>query len=287
MLKDRPIALSSLFRGYWKSISLTWALTLCETAGIAFVPLFVGFAIDGLLEDNFTSFIQLGSLLIGLVAVSVARRLFDTRIYGRIRVEVGKTLLHRSKHVTVSSLNARMNMARELVDFFEQEMPISIESLVQLIVSLLLLYAFMPILAGSALLSAVLILCLYALFHGRFFFLNGQQNQLLEGQVDILTQRSRVGAFRLLNKLRKVEIKQSDTEALVYGLIFVVLFGFLLFNLWFSTSGEPLSVGSIFSIVSYSWQFIESALVAPMTLQSWSRLSEITARINPEIRPQN
>ncbi|MFC3119789.1 hypothetical protein ACFOHS_21805 [Jhaorihella thermophila] len=36
----------------------------------------------------------------------------------------------------------------------------------------------------------------------------------------------------------------------------------------------------MFSIVTYSWDFVEGALILPATLQSLSRLSEVTARIN-------
>jgi len=32
--------------------------------------------------------------------------------------------------------------------------------------------------------------------------------------------------------------------------------------------------------VSYSWEFVEAAVMLPMTLQSMTRLAEITQRIN-------
>jgi hypothetical protein len=42
-----------------------------------------------------------------------------------------------------------------------------------------------------------------------------------------------------------------------------------------------ISLGNIFSIVSYSWEFVEAAVTFPMALQGWSRLSEIIQRLNP------
>jgi hypothetical protein len=42
-----------------------------------------------------------------------------------------------------------------------------------------------------------------------------------------------------------------------------------------------ISPGTIFSIVSYSWEFVEAAVTFPMALQGWSRLSEIIQRLNP------
>jgi hypothetical protein len=72
----------------------------------------------------------------------------------------------------------------------------------------------------------------------------------------------------------------SDTEAILYGAIFFVLLGMILFNLRVATALPGASAGTIFSVVSYSWEFVESALALPITLQSWTRLSEIMARIN-------
>ena len=81
-------------------------------------------------------------------------------------------------------------------------------------------------------------------------------------------------------QLRRHEVRLSDTEAVLYGVIFIVLLGLIVFNLWFATTRLGITVGTIFSIISYSWEFVESALALPVTLQSWSRLSEIMRRLN-------
>ena len=72
----------------------------------------------------------------------------------------------------------------------------------------------------------------------------------------------------------------SDTEALVYGLVFALLLAMLGFNLWFAATESGASPGQIFSIVTYSYEFMESAVILPATLQSLTRIAEITARIN-------
>ena len=80
----------------------------------------------------------------------------------------------------------------------------------------------------------------------------------------------------------RLEIKLSDREAILYGTVFIVLLSMVVFNLWHATSFEQITAGTIFSIVSYSWEFVESAVMLPITLQSLTRLTEITARINTE-----
>lgn len=287
MLDRRPLTVSAIMRAFIAPISLTWMLTLLETGFTALIPLFIGFAIDGLLEGRQDDLLRLALLLGGLIVVAVIRRLYDTRIYGSIRVEAGKAQFDRRGDLPVSTLNARLGMGRELVDFLEVQVPALMDSSVQLLVSLIVLFAFHPLLAGAALVSAVTMIALYGLVHRRFYRLNADFNRQTERQVSLLSAGKRQGVLEHLTRLRRMEVRISDTEALIYGAIFTVLLAFILFNLWFAAARLEPSIGTIFSIVSYSWQFVEAALVAPMTLQDWSRLSEIMARINGAERSKN
>lgn len=280
MLKDEPLTIATLLRKFAASVSLTWLLTFCETALVALVPLFIGFAIDGLLDDDLTSLLHLAAILGGVTLVGVLRRLYDTRAYGRMRVELGKELVERRAEAPVSQINARLDMSRELVDFLEQEVPALMSAVVQLTIAVVILFSFHAVLSTAAAGAAVLMVGLYAIFHGRFFRLNAKHNHQTEQQVHILESRSGGGLHTHLNLLRRIEIRLSDTEAYVYGGIFLVLLAFILFNLWFASIHIETSVGTIFSIISYSWEFVDSALILPVTLQGWSRLSEIMRRIN-------
>ncbi|WP_299980806.1 ABC transporter six-transmembrane domain-containing protein [uncultured Pseudoteredinibacter sp.] len=280
MLDDLPITISSLLKRFWKSISLTWLLTIFETVLMALIPLFTGFAIDGLLENNIEKFIHLIALMFALLFIAVCRRAYDTRVFGSIRVELGKTLVQRSQQLATSTLNARMGMGRELADFLEEQAPELMTSFIQLLVSAIVLYSFHPTLAITALSAAIIMMAIYSLFHKRFYRLNSAYNQQEEKQVDILASKKNDRIKNHLLRLRKLEVNLSDSESIVYGLIFLILLSFVCFNLWFAASNIEVTVGKIFAVISYSWSFVEAALVLPITLQSWSRLSEIMARIN-------
>ncbi|WP_020590594.1 ABC transporter six-transmembrane domain-containing protein [Kiloniella laminariae] len=280
MIEDRTLTITALLTTFLRPILVTWLLTLCETALTALIPLFIGFAIDGLLDNNTEALQQLALVLAALMGVAVARRVYDTRVYGTIRVEVGKVQVARARKVPVSTLNARLGMARELVDFLELEIPGIMNSGVQIVVSLIILYIFHPALSCAALVATALAILFYGLCHHRFYRLNADHNQQVEQQVKILEEKSDQAVLSHFTRLRKIEIKLSDTEAWVYGAIFTVFLGFIVFNLWFAATNIETTAGTIFSIINYSWEFVESALVLPMALQSWSRLSEITQRIN-------
>ena len=280
MLTGRDLTIATLLRVFRARIALTWAMILAETALTALIPLFIGFAIDGMLAGAMREFWTLGGIMTALIVVAVIRRVYDTRAYASIRVEMGREQAARSAALPVSSLNARLGMGRELVDFLEHTLPESMAAAVQLAIAVLVLYAFSPVLAFAGGMAALAIVLIYALFHRRFYRINAALNQQTEKQVSILEQRKNRPTLAHLMHLRRHEVRLSDTEAVLYGAIFVVLLGLVLFNLWFATSELEITVGTIFSIISYSWEFVESALALPVTLQSLSRLAEITRRLN-------
>ncbi|MEN1728399.1 MAG: ABC transporter six-transmembrane domain-containing protein [Pseudomonadota bacterium] len=277
-----PLTVGTLLRRFQGKVLLTWTLILVETMLMALIPLLIGLAIDGLLQSDYEAFLQLAWMMVALVVVAIARRIYDTRVYATARIVLARSQAERRGHAGVSTLNARVAMGRELVDFLESTLPDAMAAAVQLLVALAVLLTFSPVLALASALVAIAMAILYACFHGRFFRLNGVLNQQSEQQVTLLRQGAGRPFWLHLLRLRRVEVQLSDTEAGLYGLVFLVLFSLVLFNLWFAAAEMTLTAGMIFSIVSYSWEFVDSALALPITLQSWSRLAEIMARINDD-----
>ncbi len=278
-LTDR-LSLGMLLRTFWARVMVTWTLVLLETAMFALVPLLIGRSIDGLLADDWGSFQQLIGVLAALLTVAIVRRVYDTRAYGTMRVELGKAQANRAEGEPVSVTNARVLMGRELVDFLEEQAPQTMMALVQVIASVVILLSFHQTLALSAGGAAVAIILIYALFARRFFRLNGALNERSEKQVSTLENRN-VGAIAThFLSIRRQEVRISDLESLVYGLIFLTLLTMLSFNLWFAATQSGATPGQIFSIVSYSYEFVQAAVALPIALQALTRLGEITARIN-------
>lgn len=274
------LSLGALARGFWRQVSVTLGLTILETALLAALPLLIGRSIDGLLGGDPTSFQWLLGAMGLLLVVATGRRIYDTRAYGRMRVEFGDALVQRAKGEPTTAVNARLDMGRELVDFLEEEAPVVLTAVIHLIVSLAVLLSFhvnLALSAGGATLGTLMV---YGLSSGRFFKLNRQLNRQVEKQVATL-EGGVAGAVRIhLSALRRCEVRLSDTEALIYGLIFFLLLAMVGFNLWFAAAEIGASPGEIFSIVTYSYEFLESAVVLPAALQSLTRIAEITERIN-------
>ncbi|MGB0894674.1 MAG: ABC transporter six-transmembrane domain-containing protein [Parashewanella sp.] len=277
----------SIIKKFKRNIAITWGLVAVENIMTVMIPLFIGFTIDSLLNKQFNDLIILAAIIFLLIVISVIRRVYDTRAYGKIRVALGGEVDRRLRSNPVATRNARLDMSRELVDFLEQDVPELFTAIIQLFASIIVLASFSFNLALSPLIAGLVMIILYSCFHHRFITLNANLNTQMEKQVSILSTGTYKRIKLHLQKLAKQEIKISDTEAIVYGLIFLVLFMFVLSNLVLATQLENITSGTIFSIMSYSMEFMGAAIMLPMALQSLSRLTEITQRINQPIQDGN
>jgi len=187
---DRPLNLSSLLSAFRWRILTTWLLVALENVLIALVPLTIGIAIDGLLAKETEQLLPLAGLLFTLIAVAVSRRLYDTRAYGYIRVELGLSTISRHQHSPTSSQTARLDMARELVDFLENEVPNVMTGAIQVVITIAVLSIFHWQLGAAALLLSVGMLGIYGLFHRSFYCYNKALNDQIENQVSILGRPS-------------------------------------------------------------------------------------------------
>jgi NADH:ubiquinone oxidoreductase subunit K len=256
-------------------------MVLAENVMLILLPLFIGYAIDGVLNQSFQPLVMLALILFVLVILSVVRRFYDTRVYGAIRVKLANIVERNLRGLSVSTKDARLTMSRELVDFLEDDLPALMTAVVQLVATVVILSTFHFSLALCMLFAGLSMLAIYGLFHQTFARLNGQFNDQVEQQVQLLSG-VRLSALRWhFERLKQCEIKLSDTEAIVYGLIFTVLFGAVVGNLWMVSQLIEPTAGQVFSIVTYSLEFVETAVMLPITLQTLSRLTEISQRLNP------
>ncbi|MEM8576919.1 MAG: ABC transporter six-transmembrane domain-containing protein [Pseudomonadota bacterium] len=276
------ISLRTLLRRFPGRIAVTWGLVLVETALFALLPLLIGWSIDGLLSQDTGPFWQLCGTLGVLLMVATGRRVFDTRAYGTMRAAFGRAQSERRGTAPVSRVNAQVLMGRELVDFLETTVPETMTAFVQVVASVIVLAMFSTVLAGAALGAALVMLAIYGAFARLFFRLNGRLNARTERQVAILSAAAPRAVAAHFMGLRRHEVRLSDAESLIYGLIFAALLVMLTFNLWYGATQVGASPGEIFSIVTYSMEFLQAAVMLPIALQHWTRLAEITQRINAD-----
>lgn len=279
MMTTRRISLLTIFKSFKIRIGATWLLVLVETIGIALIPLAMGIAIDGVLEGSPQAMLWLGGLLVALTVSGVLRRIYDTRIYCAIRVQLGTHLDKQMPNLDVSLKSAHLDMSRELVDFLEEELPDLITALVQIAITLAVLTAYDLRLSLSAACMTAAMIAIYGMFHLPMYRCNEGFNSQMEQQVSVLSTGKPRRLLAHLLTLKKWEVRLSDREAVMYGLIFLAVAVFIVYNLWTSAHLDNMTPGRLFTILSYSWEYVEAAITLPIILSIFTRVREITQRL--------
>jgi ABC-type multidrug transport system fused ATPase/permease subunit len=182
--------------------------------------------------------------------------------------------------VPISQVIARSSLSRELVDFFERDIPLTITAAISFLgaIGMLFLYDWQ---IGFYCLFLLIPVSIINKRYGRLSLrLNQGLNDRLEREVDILTQQDSdeiCHHYRLLNKWR---IRLSDAEAKNWGMTTLLLGGLVVAVLIRAIALPNIEAGDIYTIVTYAMNFTFSLDDVPFLVQQLSRLKDISHRVN-------
>ncbi len=278
----RTLLLQTIFGKYRARIVVTYIVTLAENLFELCYPSLTGLAVNGLLKHEFTGLWLLLGVWLAHTATGVFRQSYDTRVFSAIYTDLATRTVsdQETKGVSTSQIIARSSLSREFVNFFERDVPATVNSLFGLLGALVLLFFYD---AWSAVFCLVLLMPLALLNRGyskRTLTLNRRLNNQLEREVTALTRRmpSRVvGHYRLLAKWR---ISLSDAEAMNWGvmeLFSIVLSAAVIIRI---ASLPHILPGTIFAMLAYLWNYIGSLNHVPALVQQLSRLRDIAQRMD-------
>ncbi len=266
------------FRG---QLAFTMALVLLEAVGWLLFPLVIGRAIDGVIGESWRGLWELAGLGIATVGINIARRVCDSRAYAKVYVRLSEELVARQAVVTVSAKTARLGMLREVVEFFENSLPTLVSSVLGLVGTVLILWALsFPIFLGCIGVAAVAA-AVYG-FTGRFTTrYNEAFNNEYERRVEVVESGVPRRVGRHVRRMMRWNIKLSDLEAANFGIVWVFMVALLVFSVSASVQ-EAAEYGTVFAVVMYVFQFMESVAMLPLYYQEWLRLREITRRLGDD-----
>lgn len=273
------MTLLGIYKRYRWKISLTLLLVLLEAIAMLLLPLVIGFAIDGLVVGSYTGVYQLAGVGFGILVSGSVRRLYDTRVYSSIYVDLSSETVEKDTKSTTSMLTARMNMLKELVEFFENSFPELIVSLIGLLGTIAILYSLNFKIFLGCLFVLFLIVIVFAFTSKRTTTLNYHYNNTLENQVVALDNRNTKSIRTFMMKLMQWNIKLSDLETIIFGIIWLGMTALIVFSVVEAAKDGTLKAGAIMSIVMYVFQFAEGSGMLPLYYQQYLRLNEISERL--------
>lgn len=136
--------LAMLLKNNRGSLGLTYGLHLVEQLLALLVPWAIGIAINGLLVNEYDGLIIFVGLWLVLVLLTAGRKMYDTRVFMRIYAALVTGVISRQREAGTSpgKLVARSVLIREIVDFFERDIPDIFAMVIALIGSLVMLALF-------------------------------------------------------------------------------------------------------------------------------------------------
>lgn len=267
-----------LLRRFAGRFSLTLSLVVLEAAGWILFPLVIGRAIDSVLANSARGLYELAILGIVTMGIAVVRRLADSRAYAGIYATLGEEMAGTAEGTGTSARTARLGMLREIVEFFENSLPELVNSAlglggVMLIVATLNFPVFVGCLAAAAATVA-----LYALTGRLTTRYNRGLNDEHERQVDAVDSGDPGRLGEHLRAMMRWNIRLSDLEAANFGINWVFMIALLVFAVGAAVR-ETAEYGTVFAVVMYVFQFMESMMLLPFFYQEWLRLREISGRL--------
>ena len=273
------VSVPALLRRYRPRVALTFALVLLEAGGMLLFPLFIGFAVNGLVDDDHSGVVALAGLGVVVLLIGSGRRLYDTRTYARIYEDVANETVARERQAgtEVSAVTARANLLREVVEFLENSMPEIVASVIGVGGSLVILATLDlgVFLASVGLL--VLVVVVYAATGRLNLRLNAGYNDELERQVDALSDGPTV-VHRHFVRLMRWNIRLSDLETANFAVIFIGIIALLFYSPIALVEGD-VEAGTVLAGLMYVFQYTESLLALPYFAQQAIRLQEISTRL--------
>lgn len=265
-----------MFRPFKYKLSFTLFLVVLESIGWILFPFVIGIAINDYLKGSSRGLILFGLLGFATLVLMTTRRLYDTRLYSTIYEQIG--IASTEQNTKLSTKAARLNMLREIVEFFEHSMPELINSFAILFGSLFFLAFLSTKVFIASLLVSIFIIFIYAVSSKRTLRYNHEFNDEYEKQVDVVKSNEPVTIRHHILQLNKWTIKLSDIETLNFGFTWVLVISLQLFAIIVSAN-EAVAYGTILSIVLYVFEFTETSIQIPYSWQEYLRLKDIIARV--------
>jgi hypothetical protein len=275
--------LGELFRAYRGRILLTYALFNLENLLHLAQPFALGLAVTGLLGSSWSGLALFAGLHLGHLLIGTWRRAYDTRAFTGIYTDLATRLViqQRGRDVEVSRVTARSALSRELVDFFERDVPQALYAVYAVFGALAMLALYDLALVPLCLALLVPAAAFNYLYGRKSFALSGRLHDQLEREVEVIGGGRPAQVRDHYARLAGWRVKLSDWQALSFGVLELFVLGLLAAALWRTCTAPGAAAGDVFAVFRYVWMFVTGLDSVPLLVQQAGRLRDIGRRMLP------
>jgi hypothetical protein len=276
--------LKVMFKENWKSIVFSYSLFAINSILMVMYPKILGNSIDHLIAKDYSYIWYLVSTFVAIMFFGYVSKIYDTKVFSGIyrrfaSIETNKQI---ECDVETSKVNGRLTLMHYIVQFFERDMLVVLQTIIGLIGAIYFLSLVSWTIVGFLIITSILILGATFYYSPKIANITSQYNDLSEEQTDVITTRNISSINNLLKRSQKLSLKLSSIDAkfsiwiqgIVYGSVTALLTYYVMFN--------NVSVGSVFSTYRYMFDFCSALLGVPTIMTSYINIKDVIQRLETE-----
>ncbi len=273
--------LSTLSRAERLSIAGTYSLTLLENLCMLAYPAITGWAVDGLLKGSYRGLSALIAVWLVHLVTAFVRQRFDTRVFMGLYARLAVLTVAEQKQLGhgTSIVSARVEMMRDMVGFFEADVPAMFSQVVTVVGSLVMLFTY-DLQAGLIAMAVLLPMGLVnAWYWRRALRLHRGLNDQIEREIEDIEAARPLRLRRHFGRVRRWHVQLSDSESWTWTVTELATIVALVVLLIDFTRSASFSAGAIYAVLAYVFDYLEGLDSAPALVNNVARLRDIRARL--------
>lgn len=273
-----------MFRDNWKSILFSYSLFAINSILMVVYPKVLGESIDHLIAKDYSYIWYLVSTFVAIMFFGYLSKIYDTKVFSKIyrRFASIETNNQIENNVETTKINGRLTLMRYIVQFFERDMLIVLQTIIGLVGAIYFLSLVSLTIVGFLIITSVLILSATFYYSPKIAKVTSQYNDLSEDQTEVIGTRNLSAINNLLRRGQHLSLKLSGIDAkfsiwiqgIVYGSVTALLTYYVMYN--------NVSVGSVFSTYRYMFDFCNSLLGIPTIITSYINIKDVIKRLETE-----
>ena len=274
--------LNTLFRLYRWSVLLTYALFNVENLFNLARPWVVGMAINDLMASSYRGAALLAVQHLGHTLLSTWRQMYDARTFTRIYADLATRLVlqQRAQEVEVSRVAARSALSREIIDFFQHNLPFVFQSLYSVLGAVVMLAIYDRWMVPACLTLLLPVYLLSVTYARKSYILNQRLNDELEREVEVITHVQPHDVRAHYQKVAHWRTKLANFQAANFAMMSAFVLGLFVVALVRSCVVRAIDAGEIFALLGYVMMFVMGLVSTPAIVQQISRLRDINRRVS-------
>ncbi len=277
-----PSTLRSVFAAYRSRIVFTYGLLNLENLVRLAQPWVLGVAINGLIGGSCLGLLLFAAQYLAFILLGAGRRLCDARAFTGIYAELatGLVVRQRGRGVEVSQVATRSALSREVIDFFQRDLPVVFQALYAVAGALVMLALWDWLLVPFCLALLVPVSLLSAWGGRKSLTINTRLNDELEREVDVIRGGRPEDVNGHYCRVAGWRVRLANCQALNFAGMELFVLALLAAALVRCCTTSSPDLGRIFAVFGYLIMFVGSLSSVPMLVQQFSRLRDINRRIS-------